>query len=355
MLPLPDMFHAAELTNVINLMPNKYSVISDSGMFPFMGMSTNVAAIQRNQSNNCLVVSSEWCAPPKTTNRTRSRDLVFIPVPHTPIIDSITGCEINGRRGWDLQTSDGLMSLQDEMNIRLAEMRGKLEQTVEYRVTRAIMGEVLDADGSILEDLFERFNYTPKTLYMDLDSPNFVLRKFAMEVKRWIENNYTGQYTEVRVMLNGEAMDKLTNHKNVVDIYKRCCDTMGKTTDDVRDGFSHAGVTFWEYGAKGCYVKPDGEMVSVDFLAPPLNEGGTGPIANFAGVAYPFGTTNSFELLGAPPTMNEYVNRKATQLYYASAEPKCHNEGYDLKMQMNAIPISKQPLSMPRIVVGPTP
>jgi Phage major capsid protein E len=348
MLNLPNIFNAVDLTNVLNMYPNQYDALNNSSMFPFVGMSTPVAAIQRNTTGLNLVQSGQWCGPANATNTGKKREVIMIQVPHTEIIDAVTPCDISGRQTWDLSSGPGLMTLQGEVQDRQISMRAALEQTLEYRKIRALYGEILDADGSIMTNLFTTFGYTPKNIEFTLSNPAFDVRAACMELKRHLEKNFKGRYTGVDVVVTSDFMDALTGHASVIDVYKRCCDTQGNVTGDVRNSFTYGGVRFWEYTASGSYVNSAQELVSVDFMAKPL----TGADKSFVeGVAYVTGSTNTFETLGAPPQTTQEVNTKATQTYYSQMEPKCFNKGFDLMMEMNALPINKQPNCTPRILL----
>jgi Phage major capsid protein E len=128
-IALPSMFEAAELTNVLDLMQIQYGTITQMGMFPFMGMATRYAAIRRSEQGLCLVPAAEWCGPPRAANKRKKTDMIFIEVPHTPIIDVVHPCDVMGRPTYDLNTPMGLKTMADEVNERMASMRAKLEIT----------------------------------------------------------------------------------------------------------------------------------------------------------------------------------------------------------------------------------
>lgn len=344
---LPGMFRAATLTNVLNLAPQKYGILSAQGLFKYMGIATTTAAIMREQAGLCLVQSGAWCAPPAVANRGVQRDLIYIPVPHTSIADVVLPCDIAGQVTYDLNTPTGLKDMNSEVIKRSINARSKLEQTLEYRQIRAMYGEVLDADGTVMQDLYSTFGIAPSNITWAISSATFGLRKACNDLTRLIRKRHSGNYTSIRFMVSAEGMDKIVNHKDAVDAYKRCCDTQFLVTEGTTGGkiFPFGGIEFWEYDAQGCYYDAQGVKQSVEFLAPPS---GFAP-ADVVGVAYPQGAPEMYELLGANPMRNDMVNQRATQLYHVSIEPRCHNEGFDLKTEANALPIVKQPGSLIRV------
>jgi hypothetical protein len=175
-------------------------------------------------------------------------------------------------------------------------------------------------------------------------------------LRRRIRRAYKGLFTGIEARVDTEFFDKLVKHPLVRDSYKRCCDTQALTTTDVGllgAGFPFGGIMWKENMAEACAIADDGSSSTVQFMASPINPADDEPYGTEGvGTVYPIGTSNFFELLGAPPTMNEYVNKTAESEYYASLEERCHNEGYDLKMQMNTCPIVKQPNALITLVAA---
>jgi Phage major capsid protein E len=352
-IALPSMFEAAELTNVLDLMQIQYGTITQMGMFPFMGMATRYAAIRRSEQGLCLVPAAEWCGPPRAANKRKKTDMIFIEVPHTPIIDVVHPCDVMGRPTYDLNTPMGLKTMADEVNERMASMRAKLEITAEYRRVRALFGEVLDSDGSVLNDLYSDFGYSPTNIAWALSDPNFDLQTACLNLKRVMRKSFKGVYNGVDVMVDSKMFDLVTTHPSAREAYKRCCDTIALVTGDNRmNGFPFGGLRFWEYDGEACAITDpiEGTTETRQFMASPLDSAGDEIAPDGIGIAYPTGAPNTYETLGAPPTMNDFVNQRAQSEYYASMEPRCHNEGFELKMQMNTLPIMKQPNALIRLI-----
>jgi Phage major capsid protein E len=355
-ITLPDGFTVAELTNVVDLMPIQYGDVTNSGLFVFKGMNVNVAAIARNSHSLCLVPTAEWCGPAKAKNARARRDLVFIDVPHTPITDLVHPCDVMGRKLFDMNTDEGLMDMAGVVTERMADMRSKLEITKEYRYVRALFGEVLDSNGDILHDLYADFGYTRDVVTFEFSDPNFDVQIACMDLRRRVRKAYKGLFSGIEARVDAEFFDKLISHPKVRDSYKRCCDTNALTTGDVGTlvgGFPFGQIMWKENIAEACAVADDGSTSTVQFMASPINPADDEPYGTVGvGTVYPVGTTNNYELLAAPPTMNDLVNKKAESEYYASLEPRCHNEGFDLKMQMNTCPIVKQPNALITVVAA---
>jgi hypothetical protein len=353
-----DQFSAAELTNMLDLFPVQYGRFLRSGLFEFKGMRTNVAAIARKHHTLCLVPTSEWCGPAGAKNKRARKDMVFIPVPHTAIEGLVHPCDVMGNVIFDPNTEIGLESMEDEVSEQSFDMRGKLEMTLEYRMVRALFGEILDADGeTLLHDLYKTFGYTRKVFTIDTTNPKENIPAKIGEIDRWIKTAYLGNKSGTSMVFDVCGFEAIVGHPSVQDAYKRCCDTQGlvtrmQGTGVEGDAFPLATSMITYYDASSCTIDPaTGMSDQVNFMASPKKPDGSPYADECLGVGYPTGTSNNFETLGAPPSHNDFVGKKADRLFYESMEPRCHGEGYDLKQQMNALPIVKQIQANPLIIV----
>lgn len=343
-ITVPAGFETAELTETINLLPCLPSQLQGNITFPFEGLRGTLAAIQRTQFSLCLVQTAPYCASPPTANRGREGDTRFIPIPHTPIRSELQACDYSGLRKWDLSGVIGLVDFAEEVLKEQADMKAKLEETRRYREYRAFYGEILDADGSLLIDLFKAFGFTPTEVTFNFASPSFNIRAACMKVLRAIECCYNnGTYSAVRIAVNSDVFDALTNHPSVVDIFKRCCDQQSKLTGDVRKGFLYGGIWWEEVVNKGCFVKPDGTIMAVDYFASPTDPATNRQYTVPVGVTRLEGTRNLYKTYGAPAQTVTGVNRTATQEYYTTIEPLCHERGFEMIASMNLLPLLTQP------------
>lgn len=353
LLPLPAGFDAVTLTESIDLMKPSESWVGDQNLFPFEGLDTTIAAIQRTNDGICLVPSGEYCVPPAVVNRRdRVNDIVMIRIPATSLRSALHVCDFAGRMKWDLTQERGLINFADEIAKEQADMRSKLDHTLEYRRTRALFGEVLDANGALLVDMFERFNYAPLSMAMNLNDPNFSVRGFAVKLIRAIKDCYRGAISGITVMLPRDDFDALIEHPRVYDIYKRCCDTAGNLLKNMdEEGFTIAGVTFRPVHYHSCYYDAAGVRQDVDFFAPPTNPATGVAYTQPVGIAYATSAAGNYTTYGAPLPHVDFVNRKADREFYSTIEPLCHGMGFEMMAYMNLLPVVKQPCANVRVIV----
>ena len=186
----------------------------------------------------------------------------------------------------------------------------------------ALRGEVLDYDGTVLENYFTAFGITKKSIAFALGDPNTDVRAKCVEVLRWQEDNLNGEVsTGSRALVSPEFFDALISHPKVTAVYQGWAEAVNKLGGDIRSGFVFGGITFEEYRAT-----VDGQRF--------IDEG--------KGHAFPMGTTDLFSDFGAPADFNETVNTLALP-YYARQQNKDFNRGIDLHAQSNILPLVNRP------------
>ena len=100
--------------------------------------------------------------------------------------------------------------------------------------------------------------------------------------------------------------------------------------NDVRYGFTYAGVTFEEYRGQAAYLQANGELGTRRFIAPGEAH------------AFPLGTVDTFGTYFAPADFNETVNTLGQPLY-AKQAPRQFDRGTDLHTQSNPLPMCHRP------------
>ena len=105
--------------------------------------------------------------------------------------------------------------------------------------------------------------------------------------------------------------------------------------NDVRRGFTYAGITFEEY--RGQATDPSGTTRRF--------------IAAGEAHAFPLGTVDTFGTYFAPADFNETVNTIG-QTLYAKQEPRKFDRGTDLHTQSNPLPMCHRPGVLVKLTVA---
>ena len=261
---------------------------------------------------------------PGTVGVRGKRKMRSFVVPHIPHDDVVAPEEVQGIRAFgsetELETVAGVLAQQ------LETMRNKHAITLEHLRMGALKGEILDADGSSIYDLFGEFNITPKSINFALATDGTNVRQKCIDVLAHIEGNLRGEFmTSVRCLCSPEFFEKLTGHPKVEKAYENFQQGV-MLRDDVRAGFTFGGITFEEYRGQAT----DGNGDSRRFIA--------------AGEAhaFPVGTVDTFATYFAPADFNETVNTLG-QPVYAKQEPRKFERGTDLHTQSNPLPMCHRP------------
>ncbi|ABK43774.1 conserved hypothetical protein [Magnetococcus marinus MC-1] len=318
-----DAFGAVALTAAINILPNRYGKLEGLNLMPSKPVRLRQIAIEERNGVLSLLPTAT-VGSPGTTGKRGKRKIRSFMIPHIPHDDVVLPEEVAGIRAFG---SEGeLSALSDVLSQHLQSMRDKHAITLEHLRMGALKGEILDADGSVIYNLFDEFEISPKTINFELDDPATDVKTKCLELKRYLEDNLRGEFmTGVSVLVSPEFFDALTGHAKVEKAYERW--QQGEALRaDMRSGFTFAGVTFEEY--RGQATDPEGTVRRF--------------IAESEGHAFPTGTSQTFCTYFAPADFNESVNTMGQPLY-AKQEPRKFERGTDLHTQSNPLPMCHRP------------
>ena len=316
-------FTMANLTAAINHVPNRYGRLEALNLFP--AKPTRFRQILIEERNGVLnLLPTLPVGSPGTVGVRGKRKMRSFIVPHIPHDDVVAPEEVQGIRAFGSETE--LETVAGVLAQHLETMRNKHAITLEHLRMGALKGEILDADGSSIYDLFAEFNITPKSINFALATDGTNVRQKCIDVLAHIEGNLRGEFmTSVRCLCSPEFFEKLTGHPKVEKAYENFQQGV-MLRDDVRAGFTFGGITFEEYRGQAT----DGNGDSRRFIA--------------AGEAhaFPVGTVDTFATYFAPADFNETVNTLG-QPVYAKQEPRKFDRGTDLHTQSNPLPMCHRP------------
>lgn len=318
-----DAFNMTSLTASINLLPNTYGKLEAMNLFPQKSVRTrNIAVEEQNGVLNLL--PTQMPGGTSTFEGRTKRKMRSFTIPHIPHDDVILPEEIQGIRAFG--TENELEAMANVVTDHLQSMRNKHAITIEHLRMGALKGNILDADGSTLYNLFDEFEITPKTVNFALGTASTDVKKKCLEVLRHIEDNLRGEFmTGVHCLVSPEFFDALTSHSKVKEAYERW-EEGAALRNDMRSGFTFGGITFEEY--RGQATDPDGNTRRF--------------IASGEGHCFPTGTAESFVTYFAPADFNETVNTLGLPLY-AKQCPRKFDRGTELHTQSNPLPLCLRP------------
>jgi hypothetical protein len=316
-------FHMSALTAAINIIPNRYGRMESMGLFPPKPVRTRQIIVEERNGVLNLLPTLPPGAPGTVGTRGKRSVRSFV-IPHIPHDDVVLPEEVQGIRAFGSETE--METVAGVMARHLETMRNKHSITLEHLRMGALKGVILDADGSVIYDLFDEFGISPSTISFDLGNVNSNVKKKSLDVLRHLEENLRGEFmTGVRVLCSPEFFDAFTEHAKVKDAYA-LWQQGAMQINDMRAGFTFAGLTFEEYRGQAM----DANGVSRRFIA--------------AGEAhaFPLGTIDTFSTYFAPADFNETANTLG-QALYAKQEPRKFERGTDLHTQSNPLPMCHRP------------
>jgi hypothetical protein len=316
-------FAMASLTAAINLVPNRYGRIEQLGLFPAKPVRTRQIIVEE-YAGRLNLLPTRPPGSPGTVGERGNRKLRSFVIPHIPHDDVVLPEEVQGIRAFGSETE--MEAIAGVMARHLETMRNKHAITLEHLRMGALKGQILDADGSTIYDLYTEFGLTPQAANFDLANTNSDIKGHCYDVLAAIEDGLLGEFmTGVHVLCSPEFFRALTTHKEVKTAYANW-QQGAILINDVRSGFTFGGVTFEEYRGQASDVSGTVRK----FIAPGEAH------------AFPLGTVDTFGTYFAPADFNETVNTLGQPLY-AKQEPRKFDRGTDLHTQANPLPMCHRP------------
>ena len=325
-------FSMAALTAAINILPNRYGRIEELGLMPAKPVRQRQVIVEEMNGVLNLLPTLPPGAP-GTVGVRGKRTLRSFVIPHIPHDDVVLPEEVQGIRAFGSETETEAVA--GVIARHLETMRIKHAITLEHLRMGALKGVILDADGSVLYDLFDEFDITPQTIAFDLGNAGTNVKAKCIATLAAIEENLKGEFMSgVHCLCSPEFFAALTGHAKVEKAFENW-QQGAILINDVRRGFTYAGITFEEY--RGQATDPSGTTRRF--------------IAAGEAHAFPLGTVDTFGTYFAPADFNETVNTIG-QTLYAKQEPRKFDRGTDLHTQSNPLPMCHRPGVLVKLTVA---
>lgn len=317
-----DAFGITSMTAAINDAPHQPGRLGQLGWFEEEGIASLTFWLERQGNALKLIPNQPRGARGVQPTINRSNAFLF-GVSHLPQSDSVFADEVAGVR--EFGTANQLKTVQSLVNKRLENMRSDIDATLEYHRIGAMLGKIMDADGTtVLEDLLARFNMTRQTMSLGLSGTGDI-QVAAIGTARAVENALGGvRHTTKRAICSSGFFDAFLSNKSVKEAYKLWSNSgqLGEfLRNDPRGGFFFAGVFWEEYRGQvgGVPFIPEDKA----YLVP---EGVPGMFQTKFGFANYIETVNT---VGLP--------------YYAKMEAMDMGKGMDIEAQSNPGTICTRP------------
>lgn len=340
MLTVADVFNSnifgmMALTDSINEIAFVPSRLGDLGLFEVEGIATTTAFIEKKGETLALVQSTPRGGPGQSVAINR-REAIPFAASHLQLEDRIYADEIQNVRAFG--DANRLAGVQETVDGRLTTMSRSLDLTLEYHRMGAIQGLVLDANGDVIEDLFDKFGVAEpddaglllETAWEEADG--FPVRKRINGITRRIEAELGGASpTGYHAMVGDDFFDALTSHPETRGLYAATVAAQQMANGVMSSRIFRYGDVTWE------------------------NYRGVGSVAIPTGQAriFPLGVPGLFKQLFAPADTMEAVNTLGLVKYaLAVPDPSGKNKFIELETQSNPITFCTRPKVLIQINLG---
>lgn len=324
---LQNLFTVASLTAAVNKLPAVPGKVGAMGLFDEKGVNTTTVVIEENQGRLVLVPNTSRNDDPVAVKGNKRKRRSFETL-HLPLSAQVLPNELQNLAAFG---DDAVENSQAKViNDKLSGLKDSLEATREWQRVGALRGKLLDADGSVLYDLYDQFDVAKKTINIAFGVEATDVRKFCLDAKRHAEKKLNGvMVTGFRALVGPAFFDALTSHPNVQKAFAAYQEAQDRLGGDMRRGFRFGDIEFVEY---------DVEVSGQKFI--PADVAQVFPIAK--GV---------FQFYNAPANYNETVNTLGLP-YYAKGEPRRMGKGHDLEAQANPLAMCLYPEALVELKIG---
>ncbi len=333
-------YRASALRETIHNLPTMYNMLGRMGLFSQKGIDTTYVEIERMSGQlNILPVTER--GGPSTRARSNTRDKIIVPTYYMSHGDALKASDLQNLPMFGAQ--DFFERFDEKLFEKLALIKRKYAQTMEFWRWNALNGSVVDADGET--ELYNVYTLMGETqpdfdLKLGTTTDDGVL-DLGYEIRRYMETNAQGEpIGDIVVFCHSVLFDKIRKHPIIREIYKhQAMDRVrpNPNVDDVFMGFRHGNTVFVEHNGRATYVDPNTGAETVhDFLT------------SGEGLAVPLGTMDVFKEYFAPGERMDAVNQPGRQIYVDMKEMDW-GRGIEIETESAPLTLVKKPRLVGRV------
>lgn len=313
-------FSMPAMTEAVNLLPATATQIRQLDLFKSkMGSTTHITV--ELQDGVLSLVQSSPRGSAGTASQVAKRTKRTFEIPHLVRTDIIRADEVQNVH--EFGNPNKAQAVDKVVLERLATMKGDIELTQEHLMLGALLGDIKDADGTTLYNLYTEFGLKRQVFNWKLSTKTTQVGSHMDETKRQIRKNARGEVISGFVALcSPEFLDKFKYHDSIKDVLKEHREAVAYR-EDTSAVFSYNGIDFVEYYG--------------DF-------GGNGAkIEAGSAILLPKGTRNTFVECFAPADTNSATNTIAQPIYAQRAKWGELDKGWIVEVQSNPLPLCLRP------------
>lgn len=316
-----DAFSVTSLSQTITDIPDVPTKLGDKGLFQEEGISTLSFMIERQGSSIKLLPTAPRGGVREPV-ALGPRKLIPLMAMHIPATFSVLADEVQGIRAYGSETEveQAGTLVQRKMNV----VRASMDLTHEHMRVGALKGQVKDANGDTLLDVYDAFGMAQQTQFWNIAvAANGDPKASIITLKSMIRAKMGGRsFGRIRVICSLGFFTALVQNTKMLKAWELWNQGAYLRADQVNGGdFEFAGVVFEVY---------DGGTSAGDFIEDGI------------AYAYPEGVPGMFQSKFAPADYMETVNTQGLP-FYAKMEPMAFNKGVIGEAQSNPIHFNSLP------------
>ena len=324
-----NAFEVVDYTQELQIIPNSWTLLNDSGLFSEEFLSTNTVTFEE-QAQTLGLIGDQFRGAKPQANKDDNRKIRSYPIAHFPIVDAVKPEDIQGKRayGTDSVAETEAAVLARKMN----RIRKNMDITMEVgRFSTLTTGNLYAPNGTIAGNLFTDFGIAQKSVDFVLGTAGTdVVAKVEEVLAHMQDNANTGDViTGIIAYCSPEWFAKLIAHAKIQAAYQYFSATEGQMIQRNRAGgnnglyreFNYAGIRFVEVRTvlAGQRLVPAGEVVFV-----------------------PTGTSDTFVSYFGPCNRMDFVNTTAERGYmFTYRDPK--GQSIDIDGEFNVTHFVRRP------------
>lgn len=299
-------FELVDYTEELLLVPNKWGLINELGLFGEEGVSQHSVTVESSEGTLGLVVD-KIRGERNNVAKNDTRSLRSFAIPHFPMDDAVKPEDVQGKRAYG--SADQAETEAAVIARKLERIRMNHSVTLEAARAYAItVGAIYAPNGTVAGNFYTDFGITRKSIDFVLGTSTTDLNAKSEEGIAHIQDNIqSGEVVSNIIVLCSPAFfGKLINHATVKEAYKYYTSTQEPLRNRLGSGvyrrFVHGGVEYVEYRGtyNGSALIPTGEAYML-----------------------PQGTADMFKTYFSPANKFSHVNTIGEQAYvFTYRDPK---------------------------------
>ena len=330
-----DAFSMVQLTDFVNKKPHIPTMLRDMNLFETEPVKTTKIWVEFKDGKIALIPTSQRGAP-LFQNEKQKRRAVPLDTLRIAKGDRVTADEVQNIRaeGEEAELKEVMM----EINLRLEQMDGDVDLTMENLMLGALQGIVVDADGStVIYNFYTEFGVSQAAeIDFDLDNASpasGALQKKCNQVVRQMQKAGQGAFlptTRVQAFVGDDFWDDLVAHSEVKGAYNNwiAAQSLSQASTPYAP-FRWGGIDWINYRGTD-----DDSTVSIG-----TNE------AKF----FPVGARGVFKVAYAPGESMKFVNTRGQERYAMIVpDPTVRDEYVDVEVKSYPLPYCTRPEMLQR-------